>query len=250
MVLETTCKLLFELSSNERMNVLLGLQKQRMKLSHISKKLDMTVTEASRHLQRLSEAKLIQKDVDGSYGLSPFGTLTLSLLLGLNFVSENRQYFLEHDVSYLPSEFISRIGELSASSLGTRDIMTGFRLAEIMLQEASEYIWILSDQVLTSGVPIIGEKVKSGVEFRFIFPENLVPPPGVKPVPGTQRRNLSRVEEIILMTDKEAWFGFPDLNGKIDYALFIGKDPRFHKWCRDLFQYRWEQAKPALSPVK
>jgi predicted transcriptional regulator len=232
------------------MNVLLELQKQRLKLSHISKKLDMTVTEASRHLQRLSEAKLIQKDADSSYGLTPFGTLTLSLLSGLNFVSENRQYFLEHEVSYLPSEFIGRIGELSASSLGNRDIMTGFRLAEIMLQEASKYIWILSDQVLTSGVPIIGEKMKSGLEFRFIFPENLVPPPGVKPVLGTQRRTLPKVEEIILMTDKEAWFGFPDLNGKIDYVLFLSKDLKFHTWCRDLFQYRWEQAKPALSPVK
>jgi predicted transcriptional regulator len=92
--------------------------------------------------------------------------------------------------------------------------------------------------------------MKSGLEFRFIFPENLVPPPGVKPVLGTQRRTLSRVEEIILMTDKEAWFGFPDLNGKIDYVLFLGKDLKFHTWCRDLFQYRWEQAKPALSPVK
>ena len=248
--LENLCKLLFELSSSERMNVLLELQKQRLKLSHISKKLDMTVTEASRHLQRLSEAKLIQKDVDGSYELTPFGTLTLSLLSGPNFVSEHRQYFLEHDVSYLPSEFISRIGELSASSLGTRDIMMGFRLVEIMLQEASEYIWILSDQVFTSGVPIIDEKMKSSFEFRFIFPENLVPPPGVKPVPGTQRRTLSKVEEIILMTDKEVMFGFPDVNGRIDYLLFVSKDLKFHRWCRDLFLYRWEQAKPALSPVK
>ena len=64
------------------MNVLLELQKQRLKLSHISEKLDMTITEASRHLQRLSEARLIQKEVDGSYGLTHFGNLTLSLLSG------------------------------------------------------------------------------------------------------------------------------------------------------------------------
>jgi DNA-binding IclR family transcriptional regulator len=46
------------------MNLLEELQKQRMKLSHVSEKLDMTITEASRHLQRLTDAKLIQKDVN------------------------------------------------------------------------------------------------------------------------------------------------------------------------------------------
>ena len=69
--MENACRLLFELSSSERMNLLKKLQKQRMKLSHVSEKLDMTITEASRHLQRLSEAKLIQKDVDWLYGLTP-----------------------------------------------------------------------------------------------------------------------------------------------------------------------------------
>jgi len=244
---ERLCKLLFELASSERMNVMLEIQKHRLKLSHISKRLDMTVTEASRHLQRLSEAKLIQKDVEGSYGLTPFGELTLSLLSGLNFVSENRQYFMEHAVSHIPYEFICRIGELSSGSLGT-DIMTGFRIAEIMLQEAREYIWILSDQILTGTVPIIIDKVKGGVDFRFVFPENLVPPPGVKPAPGGQRRTLPKVEAVILMTEKEAIFCLPDLNGKIDYAPMIGKDPKFHKWCKDLYLYYWEKAKPAPSP--
>ena len=58
-------KLLFELSSAERIKIMLELQKGKLKLSNLSRKLDLTVTEASRHLQRLSEAKLIQKDTDG-----------------------------------------------------------------------------------------------------------------------------------------------------------------------------------------
>lgn len=43
---------------------------------------------------------------------------------------------------------------------------------------------------------------------------------------GAQRRALPKVEEIILMTEKEVMFGFPYLNGKLDYALLIGKDPK------------------------
>jgi len=247
--LEKPCKLMFELSSSERMNLLLKLQKQKMKLSHISEKLDMTITETSRHLQRLSEAKLIQKEVDGLYGLTHFGNLALSLISGICFVSNNTQYFSEHDLSHLPLEFVERIGELSSIPPGTSDIMTSFRLSEIMLQESSEYMWIMSDQILTSTVPIIGERMKRGVEFRFIFPETIVPPPGVKPEPGAKRRRLPKVDEVILMTEKEAMFGFPDLNGKMDYALLIGKDSISHNWCKDLFLYRWEKAISAPVPL-
>jgi predicted transcriptional regulator len=241
---------MFELSSSERMNLLLKLQKQKMKLSHISEKLDMTITETSRHLQRLSEAKLIQKDVDGLYGLTHFGNLALSLISGICFISKNMQYFSEHDLSHMPSDFVERIGELSSIPPGTSDIMTSFRLSEIVLQEASEYMWIMSDQILTSTLPIIVERMKRGVEFRFIFPENIVPPPGVKPEPGAKRRRLPKVEEVILMTEKEAMFGFPDLNGKMDYALLIAKDPTSHKWCKDLFLNRWEKAISAPVPLQ
>jgi predicted transcriptional regulator len=201
-------------------------------------------------LQRLSEAKLTQKDVDGLYGLTPFGNLTLFLLSGICFISRNTKYFLEHDLSHLPPEFVERIGELSSIPPGTSDIMTSFRLAEIMLQQSSEYMWVMSDQILTSTLPIIGERMRNGVEFRFIFAEHMVPPPGVKPEPRAQRRRLAKVEEIILMTEKGSMFGFPDLNGKMDYALLIGKDSNSHKWCKDLFLHRWDSGVSAPVPLQ
>ena len=63
--MEDLCDLLFEFSSTERMNIMLSLQEERLKLSHVSNKLNMTVTETSRHLQRLSDIRLIEKDVGG-----------------------------------------------------------------------------------------------------------------------------------------------------------------------------------------
>jgi predicted transcriptional regulator len=53
-----------------------------MKLSHVSKKLDFTVQETSRSITRLSEAKMIIKDVDGLYCLTPYGEESLNLLSG------------------------------------------------------------------------------------------------------------------------------------------------------------------------
>jgi predicted transcriptional regulator len=105
------------------------IQKQRLKLSHISKRLDMTVTEASRHLQRLSEAKLVEKDVEGLYKLTPFGELTLSLLPSFDFISKHRDYFTTHTISHLPHEFINRIGDLLNCTF-TDDVMVAFHSVE------------------------------------------------------------------------------------------------------------------------
>jgi len=244
------CKLLFELSSSERMNIMLEIQKQRLKLSHISKKLDMTVTETSRHLQRLGEARLIEKDVEGLYGLTPFGVLVLSLLSGLGFVSRYRDYFMEYNMSRIPYEFISRIGELAEGGLGA-ETLKNLEETEKMFREAREYIWILSDQILMSAAPIVAEKVKSAVEYRVILPEGIVQYPDYKPLipsaPNFQKKVLPKVEVVIVMTEKVAAFCLPNQSGKIDYTGFGGSDPKFHKWCKDLYLYYWEKAKPVTS---
>jgi predicted transcriptional regulator len=69
--METLCGLLFELSSTERLNILLELQGKEHKLSQLSKDLDLTVSETSRHFQRLSEVGLVQKESDGLYKVTP-----------------------------------------------------------------------------------------------------------------------------------------------------------------------------------
>jgi predicted transcriptional regulator len=245
-------KLLFELSSSERLSIMLKIQKQRLKLSHISRKLDLTVTEASRHLKRLREAKLIQKGVDGLYGLTPFGVLVLSLLSDLGFVSKYRNYFLEYDMSHIPYEFVDRIGELAEGDFGA-ETFKNLEETEKMFREARKFIWILSDQVLTSSAPTLAARVKGSFEYRVILQEAAMPPDSKSPIPsttpGVQKRVLPKVDVVIVMTEKVAAFCLPNRSGRIDYTGFGGNDPKFHKWCKDLFLYYWEKAKPVGSTI-
>jgi hypothetical protein len=44
-----------------------------------------------------------------------------------------------------------------------------------------------------------------------------------------------------------AVFCLPNNNGNIDYTGFTGTDPKFLEWCKDLFFYYWEKAKPFSS---
>jgi predicted transcriptional regulator len=247
--LERLHKLLFELSSAERISIMSELHKSGLKLSQISRKLDLTVTEASRHLQRLNEAMLIQKDNEAYFQLTPFGMLSMSLLPALGFVSKQREYFLEYDVTNIPLEFIERIGELDKSAY-VSETFRNLEEGENRIREAREFVWILSDQVLASSIPILAEKMKNTpLDLRIVLPEGMFPPEENSRLPSNisyiQKRVLPKVGALIVMTEKYAVFCLPNHNGRIDYTGFAGTDKKFHKWCKDLYLNYWKKAKPS-----
>ena len=241
------CNLLFELSSKDRLKILLELEKKAMRLTSLSKKLNLTVQETSRHLSRLSDAELIKKGGNGFYRSTPYGEHAMKLLPGFQFLSKHREYFITHTTSRLPNEFASRIGDLLNCTF-TDDVMVAFHGVETMIQEAQEYVWILSNQILMSTRPFLEEAVKREVEFRVILPEDLIPPPGFEPNPTIDKvmkmRTLKRVDVVIAMSEKKALEVFPTIHGKMDYFVFGTTDERSHKWCKGLFLYYWERAKP------
>jgi predicted transcriptional regulator len=241
--METFCDLLFELSSVERMNMMLALRAEKMKMSHLAQRLDITVTETSRHLQRLSDAGLVARDLDGSFRLTPFGELAQLLLWSLEFVSDKQQYFNTHSLLNIPLNFINRLGEFSSSRY-EGDTVKVFDHARVLLLGAEEYIWVQSYQHLLWNTPIVVDKIRSGVDFRLILPKDVEPSPDYTPDPSMliRTRFMDRVDLRIALTEKEASVSFPHMDGSVDYAAFIGDDPAFLSWCRDLFIQNWETA--------
>ena len=124
-----------ELAHGDRLKALSLIEKERLKLTHISERLNLSVQETSRHLSRLRDAKLIGRNVDGFYHLTPFGLAILHLLPSYNFILRNRDYFQDHDPSCLPPEFIERIGELEEYKPG-EGVMQVLHLAMIVIDEA------------------------------------------------------------------------------------------------------------------
>ena len=247
--MEALCNLLFELSNEDRLKILLQLEKGPKNLIKIAKELDTSAQGTSRNVARLVETSLIRRNPDGEYELTPYGGVSLRLLGSYEFLSRNRQYFLGHDASVLPYQFVNRLGELGACSF-QGDVITSLTHGEAMMRAAEEYVCTIGEQFHINAPPIIGEKVKLGVVFRTILPEAVVPPPGFRPAAvGVERRTLPRVKMRVFMTEKEAFFGFPTLEGKIDYASFVSKDAKFRRWCLDLFNYFWDQGKPLVGAV-
>nr|QNO53453.1 hypothetical protein HCHKDHBN_00024 [Methanosarcinales archaeon ANME-1 ERB6] len=160
--------LLFELSHPWRLKVLLLIAEARQRHSYISKKLKISPQETTRHLTRLQDAKLIEKDMQVFFRLTSYGKTVLSLLPGFEFLAEIGENLMNHNLD-IPKEFIERIGELKSFEQ-VEGVMMIFRRVELALADAKTYMWIITPEILMSTVPIVDRnRDKGGYEGGIIF---------------------------------------------------------------------------------
>jgi len=220
----------------------------------LSKRLDFTVQETSRNVSRLAEEKLVVKEADGNFRLTSYGEETLNLLDGFDFLSKHRDYFAAHTLSNLPREFSYNLASLKDCQL-VDDVMVTFSNVERMIQEAEEYIWILSNQVLVSTLPYIQDALKREVEFKLILPKMVAPPKDARermfsPIflqamkaGKFENRFLEKVDVQICLSEKElAALCFLNAEGKMDYHGFRATDKLSFKWTEALFMHYWNLA--------
>jgi predicted transcriptional regulator len=245
--LETLCNLFFELSSEERLRILHELDQEPMNVTSLSRELKLTTQESSRHVSRLREAGLTQKDPDGLNHLTPYGRLILRQIEGLDFASQYSDYFVSHSVARLPAEFVDRIGDL-ADSTYVDDLSDIFYRIDRMIQGAEEYVCTITDQYLKN------LEIKDWVvspEMKQGYFSNEKPWVAIRRTVNEARatglleeRMLRSLDVFLYMSEKEvAGVAFPLPNGKFDYLGFSARSERAHKWCRDLFQYYWDKAR-------
>jgi predicted transcriptional regulator len=240
-------RLFFELSSESRLGILRELEANALKMQDVARRLDLTTTDAFRQMQRLGEATLIQKLPDGTYSITPYGRLVLRFSSPLELLQRHREYFLTHDLFCLPYQFLDRLGELSGARL-CMDSMENINRAWQMVNVAGEYMWGGGpERPMDAAGQMIYKRALEGIKYRFLFPEQFLPD---YTAPGEVQNNVewrgfSGMPVTILLTEKEAGISFCTLNGKADYAAFVGDDSTFVGWVKDLFIYYWEKGKPA-----
>lgn len=241
-----THELLFELSHPVRYEITKRLSEQPLRLTRIGESVDANNPEVSRHLDRLKKARLVAKDPDGYYSMTPFGRLIQSMLPGLSFISDHPDYFMEHDLSLLPPQFICRLGELSNCSL-TEGTINNLGISTKLVQDATE-----RSDLITMEIPhdttAYHERFDDGVEWRLIVHEDSLPQCGLGECtdPEIQKRIRfhSRLPVIMILTENEGAVMFPNHKGAFDFAAgFNSSDPVFLDWCEDLFEYLWEKGK-------
>ena len=222
--MEALSSLLFELANIDRLEILDEINGAAMKLTNVSKKLDLTVQETSRHMQRLCDALLIEKKPEGAYHITPHGSNVLQLLPGLKFLVEHRDYFVTHKIDHLPRKFIARIGDLHGSKLLDSPVVA-FQRVNTIIEESKKQLLLIADQVPSGSIPLIEAAVKRGVSMSTLMPKSLTRPDIPNSyLPHYEAQDRERmllgwadsIEFVGVISEKAAVVGFPTIDGKMD----------------------------------
>ena len=238
--------LLFVLSSADRLKLLAEIGHHESRLSELATKLDATVQETAKHLKRLSDARLIEKTSSGPYALTPFGSVAMELIPSFRFLSAHRQYFLNHDISFLPKHLLRRIGDLS-DHVYVEHVSNVLAECQHLVLMAQEYFWWLIDYPLPW---VHDEKFSEGLSVRGIVPSS-ISPQGYRQAKAllgetSDVRFAGTVKVGVVVNEKMAGICFPNMEGVVDFGKgFIGYNMTFQRWCRDLFEDLWSSSSKA-----
>ena len=257
--------LYFELSNEDRLEILHRLRDNPMNVTRLARELEITTQECSRHTARLSEALLVARDPDGSYALTPYGRLSLRLLTNQSFVAEHRDYFNAHSLDTHPQEFVARIGELGAGKPAGNAMVT-FGIVENLMRDAEEYVYMIIDQYLLSILPLCVSALKRGVRLRTVELKSRGDRRNLNPersgyiseededffieswrAKTVQSMFLDEIPVFLYVSEKEAVIAFPLGEGGFDYIGFSSTDPAFKGYCCDVFNHYYEIGEPASN---
>jgi predicted transcriptional regulator len=255
--------LLFEISNEYRHMILLLLQKKAMRITDIAKEMDLNNPEIRRHISRLRDVDLIQRDVQGYYHLTPYGETSLVLFQEFEFLSSNSDYFKTHSPSSIPIRFVKRIGELD-ECVNLANAMDFFRYTENLFKESMEHVWLLVDQFPMNSLSTIVETINRGVKLRIIEPRERVLNPDLdamtseetqalnrtRRTPLVEQRMLDDVDVLLFISEAQTVLAFPTPDGRYDYNGFAATHDSALDWCRELFKHYWgNAAQRTTAPV-
>ena len=239
--------LMFELSHPERLKMLNILRERPMRLSVISKKMDITTAEVSRHMDRMVKTKLIEKNGDNYYRITQFASIILNEFSNIDFLTKHVDFFLNHNLTLIPPEiqWFSAMaeGEFIEGALEITSLMWEYNLG------ADKYIYEISDQIMRAMVDITSKKIDEGVIVKKIYPKDAqIPYKYASRI--NENHEIRTLEEIPLsmtITDKNVGISFRGENGNIDFSSSIkGENEDFRRWAAAIFEYFWKKSKPIL----
>ena len=250
--------LFMELASETRCTILMMLKEKPTRTSKLAKDLKLTVQETHRNTSRLVETGIIRKDSEGLFSLTEYGILIVDQIQYYQLLVKHQKFFDEHRCD-LPLKFKQRLGVLNNCELVTKVTNVQQRIKKIE-SEAKDHIKLIVSQAWEDEGKILLDRVKNGVKISTIFgfdsvmPDEIVDNIQKKLITFIQKGALEQkivdgnVKISLFIADKQAAVMFPNQKGEVDMStLFVGRDPEFHEWCRDYFEYLWNIAKPIVK---
>ena len=247
----------FELASKQRLDILQRLAKSPSKITKIAKEIGATVPEVHRNFERLVESSLVEKNGNGEFHVSVFGSMVLEQIPSFTFMTKNEKYFKNHIFWNIPAKFIQRVGALNDS-----EYIKGF----VKIQECWKSIYSNAQKQIQNILyeapysleimKLLDNKIKSGVRLQTIFSENIIVPKERRQIieksgfkkniqDGLFERKMRKdVSCVVVLNENEACLSFPKSSEPDVGEAFYGKNPDFIEWCKDYFLHCWDSSDP------
>ncbi len=236
---------LFEIASNERLGILEAIVERPRKHSELARALDMTGSETTRHLSRLTGAGLVEKNPKGEYEATPLARALWAGLPYLAFLSAHREFVTSHDLTALEPGFVARLGELARAAFhhGAYEVVA---VQEAALRDVRRRAWVATQQRFEQAIPILREKSAAGADVRVVRPRAMVEQErraGRDVERNFSFRLLPEVRLFLAVLDDRAGLCLPATDGHLDMAtMILVTDPDGYRWSEDLFLRIWERA--------
>lgn len=250
-----------ELASSQRLSIIFMISFQRLNLSLLAKSLNLTMQEVHRNTKRLIDAGLIEKNLEGIFLLTTFGSAIIKQISIFDFLSNNKNYFSDHVLGNIPIKFIQRIGALSEGKF-ISGIVRVIESWKRLYNESNEYIYGILPQIPLELIQTVIPKIKNeGIKFNYILPKNAIVPKIRSDMQKSsgytellkqgiiERKMIDKVDVAVILNEKQATVMFPTIKGETDMnCMFLSNDLRsndglFHEWCLDFFKYCWHNSK-------
>ncbi len=237
-----------------RRSMLFYLRDDNLKISQLTKKLEISMQAIHKHYEKLIETGFIQKNSEGMVSLTESGGAFLKQLPSMRFLFENKEFFKTHLLSFLPTKFVQRIGDLQDFELVTGVIPNIEKCQDLLF--ANKFVKFIGIPVyLNPNNEDFAKLFKSDVELQYILAENhdlprgwseftqKIDEKGLISKGKVKRKMMTRSHLMMFVSESSAALIFPDLEGIPDVnSILYSKDSQFIDWCVDLFDEMWDNS--------
>ena len=218
----------------------------------LSSKLGLHQSSVSHTLKELIEEDLVIKKGKG-YRLSNLGIIQKNLTrwMGktLRCMEAEKDFFLSHDLSGIPTGFLVSMGLLCERREGIKnDPVKPFQIEEIIkpILAQAGHIMIASSVIIPEHHLHVAAAVRNGAKCQTATSQRIVQELQGKNLALMDSSHLSQIEVRInehinmhlIVTESHLVLSLPRLDGCIDLQnVIISKDPEALEWGRMLFYY-------------
>jgi predicted transcriptional regulator len=246
-----TSLLLKQLSSDPGLKILNTLKNKPSCHNELLKDLNFFSSNLTNHLHRLTGYNFIERNTDNKYHLTSLGSLLLSHITSLDYISQHKQFFKTHDSSSIPHFLKNNLGDLQNSKM----VVHGYHSPEKLvnkIKDESDFLWIISNDNNETCFNHIEDLIDRDIDIKLITSRKFA----VKDW-GTESEKIKNnikfrvhdgVDLVLCVNDSFAYFGLPEKDRSKTWDILVySNDDSFKQWCKKCFSYYWDQSSPIFE---